>query len=108
MLDYAYSLDGSVQYHGITFDHPEAALRGVRWLGEGPHRVWKKPPAGTWLGVHEVMQFDQQLPSTGEKFTPTEALGPSAAWTTAARQAQPADRSARHSDNDRSGRRQPP
>ncbi len=149
VLDYAYRLDGTVQYHGITFDHPEAALRGMRWLGEGPYRVWKNRLHGTWLGVHEVTQFDQQPGETfrypesqgffagvrwarldtqagallvqpgqpqgylrvgtprishenttvefpagdlswlhaiapiGEKFTPTEALGPSAAWTTA-------------------------
>lgn len=27
-LDYAYRLDGTVQYHGITFDHPDTALQG--------------------------------------------------------------------------------
>ncbi|WP_371767545.1 glycoside hydrolase family 2 TIM barrel-domain containing protein [Massilia sp.] len=149
VLDYAYRLDGTVQYHGITFDHPEAALRGMRWLGEGPYRVWKNRLQGTWLGVHEVAQFDQQpgetfrypesqgffagvrwarldtragpllvqsgqsqgylrvgtprishenttvefpagdlswlhaIPPIGEKFTPTEALGPSASWPAA-------------------------
>lgn len=148
-LDYAYRLEGTIQYHGITFDHPETALRGMRWLGEGPYRVWKNRLQGTRLGVHEVAQFDQQPGETfrypesqgffagvrwarldtqagallvqpgrqdgylrvgtprishenttvefpagdlswlhaiapiGEKFTPTEALGPSAAWTTA-------------------------
>ena len=147
-LDYSYRLEGAVQYHGITFDHPEAALRSTRWLGEGPYRVWKNRLQGTWLGVHEVVQFDQQpgerfrypesqgffagvrwarfdtatgrlhinsndnkaegylrvgtprishvnttvefpagdlswlhaIPAIGEKFTPTEALGPAAAW----------------------------
>jgi len=152
-LDFGYRLDGVVQYHGITFDHPENAVRGMRWLGEGPYRVWKNRLQGTWLGVHEVAQFDQQpgesfrypesqgffadvrwarldtttgtlrvssnshnnaaasylrvgtprishvnttvefpagdlswlqaIPAIGEKFTPTEALGPSAAWPVA-------------------------
>lgn len=154
-LDYGYRLDGVVQYHGITFDHPEPALRGMRWLGEGPYRVWKNRLQGTWHGVHEVAQFDQQpgasfrypesqglfagvrwarldtttgtlrissngnsddgaaagylrvgtprishanttvefpagdlswlhaIPAIGEKFTPTEALGPAAAWPVA-------------------------
>lgn len=148
-LDYGYRLDGAVQYHGITFDHPETALRSTRWLGEGPYRVWKNRLQGTWLGVHEVAQFDQQpgesfrypesqgyfagvrwarfatttgalqvraaqpdgylrvgtprishvnttvefpagdlswlhaIPAIGEKFTPTEALGPSSAWPVA-------------------------
>mgnify|MGYP003913530911 CR=1 FL=1 len=151
-LDYGYHLDGVVQYHGITFDHPQTALVSMRWLGEGPYRVWKNRLQGTWLGVHEVAQFDQQpgesfrypesqgffagvhwarlsttggqlrissirsnkqdgylrvgtprishinttvefpagdlswlhaIPAIGEKFTPTEALGPSAAWPVA-------------------------
>jgi hypothetical protein len=149
-LDYTYRLDGAVQYHGITFDHPETALRGTRWLGEGPYRVWKNRLQGTWLGVHALAQFDQQpgesfrypesqgyfagvrwarfdtatgilqvtpgqsdgylrvgtprishanttvefpagdlswlhaIPAIGEKFTPTEALGPASAWPVAA------------------------
>jgi hypothetical protein len=148
-MDYAYRLEGTVQYHGVTFDHAETALRGMRWLGEGPYRVWKNRVHGTWLGVHEVEQFEQQpgetfrypesqgffaglrwarldtkggaltvsasqpdgylrvgtprishvnttvefpagdlswlhaIPAMGEKFSPTEALGPSAAWPTA-------------------------
>lgn len=153
VLDYAYQLEGAVQYHGITFDHDETAQLGMRWLGQGPYRVWKNRLHGSWLGVHEVRHFDQQpgetfgypesqgffagvrwarldtragallvqpgrqpggaegylrvgtprishenttvefpagdlswlhaIPAIGEKFTPTEALGPSAAWSTA-------------------------
>lgn len=124
----------------------------MRSLGNGPYRVWKNRLHGTWLGVHEVEQFDQQpgetyrypesqgffagvrwarlatqtgalqlnvgqpdgylrvgtpridhgntsvefpagdlswlhtIPAIGEKFSPTEALGPSAAWSTASGQ----------------------
>ncbi|MFP5392848.1 MAG: glycoside hydrolase family 2 TIM barrel-domain containing protein [Gammaproteobacteria bacterium] len=149
-LDYAYRLDGTVQYHGISFDHSEGALQRMRWLGEGPQRVWKNRLHGTVLGVHEVEQFDQQpgetfrypesqgffagvrwarlqtrggsllvesngtdgylrvgtprishvnttvefpegdlswmhaIPAIGEKFVPTDALGPAAAWSEAA------------------------
>jgi len=148
-VDYGYRLDGAVQFHGVTFDHPESALQRTRWLGQGPYRVWKNRLHGTWLGVHEVEQFDQQpgesfrypesqgffagvrwarletqggallvqpgqadgylrvgtprishvnttvefpqgdlswlhaIPAIGEKFVPTDALGPSAAWTDA-------------------------
>jgi hypothetical protein len=53
-LDYAYTLDGRYLYHGITFDHPEAAMRSLRWLGQGPYRVWQNRLQGTWLGVHEI------------------------------------------------------
>ena len=44
-LDYSYRLDGTYQYHGVTFDLPERTIKGMRWLGEGPYRVWQKPPA---------------------------------------------------------------
>jgi len=72
LLDYAYRLVGTVQYHGITFDHPEASQRGMRWLGDGPYRVWKNRLHGAWLGVHEVRQFDQQ---PGESFRYPESQG---------------------------------
>ena len=71
-LDYAYRLDGTVQYHGVTFDHPDSAQRSMRWLGQGPYRVWKNRLHGTWLGVHEVVRFDQQ---PGETFRYPESQG---------------------------------
>ncbi|QBE66721.1 glycoside hydrolase family 2 TIM barrel-domain containing protein [Pseudoduganella lutea] len=71
-LDYAYRLDGTVQYHGVTFDHPETVLRSMRWLGEGPYRVWKNRLHGTWLGVHDVAHVDQQ---PGETFRYPESQG---------------------------------
>ena len=59
-LDYAYALDGNVTYHGITFDYPEEALKAVRWLGEGPYRVWQNRLRGTVLGVHTIANHEQQ------------------------------------------------
>jgi hypothetical protein len=59
-LDYAYELAGEMVYHGITFDHPESAMKGMRWLGEGPYRVWQNRLRGTWLGVHENTRHEQQ------------------------------------------------
>ena len=53
-LDYAYTLNGTVQYHGISFDHPESEFDALRWLGQGPFRVWQNRLHGTWLGVHET------------------------------------------------------
>jgi hypothetical protein len=46
--DYEYSL------LGINFSYPEKgrdSVRGVRWLGNGPYRVWKNRMQGTTLGV---------------------------------------------------------
>lgn len=52
-LDYAYTCEGDVDFHGVSFDLPESDLKSMRWLGQGPHRVWKNRLAGTTLGVWE-------------------------------------------------------
>jgi hypothetical protein len=52
-LDYAYTCEGDVDFHGICFDLPEESVKSMRWLGAGPHRVWKNRLAGTTLGVWE-------------------------------------------------------
>jgi hypothetical protein len=59
-LDYSYALTGEFVYHGVTFDHPEAKLNSLRWLGEGPYRVWQNRLRGTSLGVHEIARNDIQ------------------------------------------------
>lgn len=48
---YEYNLSGTVQAAGMNFDFPEAKVKSVRWLGEGPHRVWKNRMKGPVLGV---------------------------------------------------------
>ena len=35
-------------------------MTGMRWLGEGPYRVWQNRTRGTWLGVHETVRHEQQ------------------------------------------------
>jgi hypothetical protein len=57
-LDYRYWLpdrEGHADhdYHGVTFDYPEAQVTGVRWLGRGPYRVWKNRVKGTTFDVWE-------------------------------------------------------
>ena len=59
-LNYAYKLDGEFSYHGITFDLPEEQLNTLRWLGEGPFRVWQNRLRGTVLGVHQIARHDTQ------------------------------------------------
>ena len=59
-LDYDYALTGDFLYHGITFDHPEEKMKSLRWLGQGPYRVWQNRLRGTWIGVHEIAYNDIQ------------------------------------------------
>lgn len=59
-LDYDYTLNGVFLYHGITFDFPEDQMKSLRWLGQGPYRVWQNRLRGTWLDVHENAYNDIQ------------------------------------------------
>ena len=52
-IDYAYFVGGQHDFMGITFDYPEARVTGVRYLGDGPYRVWKNRLQGVAFGLHE-------------------------------------------------------
>ena len=45
-MDYAYALSGVQEYFGIGFDYPEADVKGMRFLGEGPAPVYQNRLAG--------------------------------------------------------------
>jgi hypothetical protein len=51
-LSYRYTITGAQKWLGITFDYPEADVTGLRWLGQGPYRVWKNRLEGQEIGVY--------------------------------------------------------
>jgi hypothetical protein len=51
-LNYRYTLTGTQSWIGVTFDYPENDVTAMRWLGQGPYRVWKNRLAGQEVGVH--------------------------------------------------------
>lgn len=71
-LDYSYDLEGEYVYHGITFAHAEDQMNSLRWLGEGPTRVWQNRLRGTTLGLHDTTRRDLQ---PGESWTYPEFDG---------------------------------
>lgn len=50
-MDYAYALEGDQPFAGVSFSYPENFVLGVKWLGKGPHRVWKNRLQGTVYNV---------------------------------------------------------
>jgi len=40
-VDYQYELDGQFDLMGIIFDYPQSKMARMKWVGEGPSRVWK-------------------------------------------------------------------
>ncbi|MBC7828755.1 MAG: glycoside hydrolase family 2 [Chitinophagaceae bacterium] len=52
-LEYNYSLRGTADFLGITFNFPEEKISGMKWMGRGPYRVWKNRLKGQQFGVWE-------------------------------------------------------
>ncbi|MCX5643900.1 MAG: glycoside hydrolase family 2 [Phycisphaerae bacterium] len=50
-LDYEYELAGQFDIFGVGFDYPESKMRAMRFLGQGPYRVWKNRLKGGTLDV---------------------------------------------------------
>jgi len=51
--NYTYTAEGTNNFFGVAFDYPENLVKGKKWLGDGPYRVWKNRLRGQPLGVWE-------------------------------------------------------
>jgi hypothetical protein len=51
-LSYRCTLTGAQTWLGVTFDYPETNVTAMRWLGQGPYRVWKNRLSGQEVAVH--------------------------------------------------------
>ncbi len=50
-IGYTYAVTGPQEYFGVGFDYPEANVKGMRFLGDGPAPVYKNRTAGGVLDV---------------------------------------------------------
>ncbi len=57
-LDYEYNFEGKADLLGVRFELPESAVLAKRWLGRGPHRVYRNRMEGGVLGVYEQSYND--------------------------------------------------
>jgi hypothetical protein len=64
--------DLPVPFFGLTFDWPEARMKSVAWIGEGPYRVWKNRMHGTRFGLY---RRDYSDPVPGESWIQPEFKG---------------------------------
>lgn len=55
----------NIDYIGVSFNYPESLVKGVKWLGKGPYRVWKNRIKGAEMGV---WQKNYNNTITGESF----------------------------------------
>jgi hypothetical protein len=71
-LQYSYSQKGDADFYGITFNYPEQKITGMKWLGNGPYRVWKNRLKG---GTLNVWHKDYNNTITGESWQYPEFKG---------------------------------
>ncbi len=57
-MEYEYALHGQYPYAGVSFDCPEATVKRLKWLGNGPYRVYKNRLKGGTLNVWESRYND--------------------------------------------------
>jgi hypothetical protein len=50
-IDYVYAVSGEQEYFGVGFDYPEANVKGMRFLGNGPATVYQNRLSGGTLDV---------------------------------------------------------
>jgi hypothetical protein len=73
-IDYVYNVTGPHEYFGIGFDYPEAEIKSMRFLGEGPAPVYQDRLAGGTLAVwnrayNNTVDGDPDDLRPGEHFT---------------------------------------
>jgi len=70
----SYELRNRAYYDniGVTFDFPEEEVLSVKWLGNGPYRVWKNRLRGACFGLWEQKYNDT---ATGESWDYPEFKG---------------------------------
>jgi len=71
-IDYSFDVGGYYDYIGITFDYPEEKVKHIKWLGNGPYRVWKNRLKGVTFNIWEK---DYNNTVTGESWTYPEFKG---------------------------------
>jgi hypothetical protein len=56
--EFRYTATGTNDFLGVIFDYPEDYVKGKRWMGDGPYRVWKNRVRGVTFGVWENLYND--------------------------------------------------
>ena len=71
-LEYSFDVAGAYDHIGVTFDFPDKNIKHVKWLGNGPYRVWRNRMKGVTFGLWEK-EYNNTV--TGEFWTYPEFKG---------------------------------
>ncbi len=64
-----------IRNFGFSFRYPEAKVKGVKWFGRGPYRVWKNRIRGTQYGVWQKAWNDSSTGASYERLVYPEFRG---------------------------------
>ncbi len=64
-LDVKYRPSNGVAFCGIDFKLPESEVEGMRWMGNGPYRVWKNRTRGVTFNIWEKKYNNTVTGSSG-------------------------------------------
>ncbi len=67
-LNYRYNATGPQDFMGVSFDYAEKQVTGVKWLGQGPYRVWKNRMRGMTTDVWSKAYNDTATGADGWKY----------------------------------------
>lgn len=73
-LEYSYTQTAPANFYGITFNTDETKITGIKWLGDGPYRVWKNRLKGATLNVWEK-KYNNTITGEDEAFIYPEFKG---------------------------------
>jgi hypothetical protein len=73
-LEYSYTQTAPADFYGITFNTEETKITGIKWLGDGPYRVWKNRLKGVTTDVWEK-KYNNIITGEGEHFDYPEFKG---------------------------------
>lgn len=67
-MEYRYRCTGNHNFLGVNLDYPEAKVRNVTWLGDGPYRVYKNRLRGVLTDVWAVPYDNTATGSSGFRY----------------------------------------
>jgi hypothetical protein len=50
-LDYRYRQEQAAEFMGVSFSYPDTLVKYMKWIGNGPYRVWKNRMKGGQFGL---------------------------------------------------------
>ena len=71
-VEYSFGISGRYDHVGVTFDFPEEKVKHIKWLGNGPYRVWKNRMKGVSFNIWEK-EYNNTV--TGESWIYPEFKG---------------------------------